>query len=284
MHQEKNAGMPISHLSPLAIERAFVATPSGRIHVASAGQGFPVLLLHQTPRSWDEYRDVLPLLGTSYRALAMDTLGFGDSQALPAQDNSIERWATAAFDLLDTLGHERVAVVGHHTGAVIAMEMAARHPARVAALVLSSCPYVDAARRAAHHGKHVIDDVQRRPDGGHLTELWQRRQPYYPPGDMDLLERFMADALKAGALAAGGHRVVGRYAMETRSPQVTSPTLVLAATADPHAYPATQRVLQEIAGSRLAEIEGGMVPLPDQMPQQFAAAVQLFLQGLTLRP
>ena len=267
---------PTSIPTPL-IERAFVATRSGPIHVARSGQGFPVLLLHQTPRSWDEYRDVLPLLGRSYRAIAMDTVGFGDSQPLPATDNTIERWASAAFDLLDALGHTRVAVVGHHTGAVIAMEMAASHPERVAALVLSSCPYVDAERRAAHRGKRVIDDVQRRPDGSHLTELWQRRQPFYPAGDIDLLERFMADALKAGVLAAGGHRVVGRYAMETRSSLVSSPTLVLAATADPHAYPATARVLREIAGSRLAEISGAMVPLPDQMPREFAAAVHQFL-------
>jgi pimeloyl-ACP methyl ester carboxylesterase len=273
-----------SSSSALPVDRAFVATRSGRIHVASAGRGFPVLLLHQTPRSWDEYRDVLPILGRCYRALAMDTLGFGDSHALPDADNSIERWAEGAFDLLDALGHARVALVGHHTGAVIAMEMAASQPARVAALVLSSCPYVDAERRAAHHGRRVIDDVQRRTDGSHLTELWQRRQPFYPPGDLDLLERFMADALKAGALAGGGHRVVGRYAMETRSALVTCPTLVLAATADPHAYPATARVVREIAGSRLAEIQGGMVPLPDQMPQEFAAAVWQFLQTLPLAP
>jgi len=34
------------------VERRFVTTPLGRIHVAMAGTGFPVLLLHQTPRSW----------------------------------------------------------------------------------------------------------------------------------------------------------------------------------------------------------------------------------------
>lgn len=274
--------MPTPPAAPAAIERAFVSTRSGRIHVASAGQGFPVLLLHQTPRSWDEYRGVLPLLGRSYRALAMDTVGFGDSQPLCADDNSIERWAAAAFDLLDALGHERVAVVGHHTGAVIALEMAASQPARVAALVLSSCPFVDAARRAAHQGRRVIDDVQRQAGGEHLTELWQRRQPFYPPGDIGLLERFMTDALKAGALAGDGHRVVGRYAMETRIALVGSPTLVIASTDDPHAYPAAPRVAQAITGSRLVEIAGGMVPLPDQMPGVFADTVAQFLTKLTL--
>jgi pimeloyl-ACP methyl ester carboxylesterase len=266
------------------VERMFVETGSGRLHAASAGHGFPVLLLHQTPRSWDEYRDVLPLLGRRFRAIAMDTVGFGDSQPLPWRDNSIERWAAAAFDLLDALALTRVAVVGHHTGAVIAMEMAASRPDRVAALVLSSCPYVDAARRAAHHDKPVIDEVTRRPGGEHLTELWQRRQPFYPAGDVALLERFIADALKAGDLAAEGHRVVGRYHMENRAPLVTSPTLILSATDDPHAYPAAARVAQAIAGSRRLDILGGMVPLPDQMPEAFAAAVANFIAGTAPAP
>ena len=215
------------------IERQFVATQAGRIHVAMAGAGLPVLLLHQTPRSWDEYRDVLPLLGRYVRAIAMDTMGFGDSD--PLADPSIEVWAAAAMALLDALGMKQAAVVGHHTGAVIALEVAAAAPARVSALVLSSCPMVDAARRAHHAGARVIDAVERRPDGSHLGELWTRRQPFYPAGDIGLLERFVADALKAGPMAAEGHRVVNRYRMEDRLKLVACPTLVIDALADPHA-------------------------------------------------
>ncbi|CAN5478539.1 alpha/beta fold hydrolase [soil metagenome] len=266
----------------VSVERRFVPTRSGRIHVAIAGQGFPVLLLHQTPRSWDEYRDVLPLLGQGFQAIAMDTVGFGDSQPLPIapQANTIERWAEAAFDLLDALGIERAAFVGHHTGAVIAMEMAASRPSRAAALVLSSCPFVDAARRASHHGKRVIDEVDPTPSGAHLAELWQRRQPFSPAGAVDLLQRFVADALKCCAMAAEGHHVVGRYEMEHRIGRVACPTLVIGAPDDPHAFPATPRVAQAIAGSTRIDIPGAMVPLPDQLPEAFADAVSGFLSGL----
>ncbi|UPK06474.1 hypothetical protein [Bradyrhizobium sp. 170] len=51
------------------------------------------------------------------------------------------------------------------------------------------------------------------------------RQPDYPAGDHDLLDRVMIDALKAGLLAAEGHRVVNRYAMEGRLPLVQCPVL-----------------------------------------------------------
>src|SRR6478752_6726253 len=120
-----------------SIERRFVTTRLGRIHVAMAGTGFPVLLLHQTPRSWDEFRDVLPLLGRSRRAIAIDLLGFGDSSRLPLAEYSIERWADLAFAFADALGVSRFAVVGHHTGGYVAIEMAASRPERLVAAVLS---------------------------------------------------------------------------------------------------------------------------------------------------
>jgi len=262
------------------VERSFVSTPSGRIHIAAAGSGAPVLLLHQTPRSWDEYRDVLPLLGRHYRAIAMDTVGYGDSDPLPDGGASIENWAKAAHQLLDALNIRRAAVVGHHTGASIAIEIAAAYPQQVAALVLSASPYVDAARREASKGhKAVVDDVTPRMDGGHLAELWSMRQSFYPPDRVDLLDRFIIDALKAGPRAAEGHLVVDRHEMEKRLPLVSCPTLVIAPTADPHAYPHAPKVASAIAGCSLVEIEGGMVPLPDQMPDAFAATVHRFLAG-----
>jgi pimeloyl-ACP methyl ester carboxylesterase len=260
----------------LRVERLFVATPLGRIHVATAGTGFPILLLHQTPRSWDEYREVLPLLGRDFRAIAMDTLGFGDSDACPGNP-SIELWAQAGFALLDALGEARAAVVGHHTGAAIAVEMAASAPARVSALVLSACPFVDAARRAKHASIRVIDDVEVRADGSHLSELWARRQPFYPAGDTDLLQRFMVDALRAGKMAVEGHRVVNRYRMEDRLGHIQCSTLVIAPTDDPHVHPVAPRIAEAIAGSVLRELSGGMVPLPDQMPEAFAGLVRDFV-------
>jgi pimeloyl-ACP methyl ester carboxylesterase len=145
-------------------------------------------------------------------------------------------------------------------------------------LILSASPHVDAARRAeARQSEHVIDEATPRADGGHLAKLWSMRQPFYPADRIDLLERFIVDALKAGPQSAEGHRVVDRYEMEKRLPLVRCPTLVIAPTADPYACPHAPKVAAAIAGSLLIEIENGMVPLPDQMPGEFAAAVHGFL-------
>lgn len=262
------------------MRRAFLDTPDGQIHYVSAGAGRPVLLLHQTPRSWDEYRDVIPILARERWVVAMDTIGYGESYK-PARRSDIADYARGAVALLDGLGIGTTAVVGHHTGAVIAMELAASHPERVERLVLSACPFVDAADRDRRHrtGGHRVDHVEAKPDGTHLAELWQIRQRFYPKDRPDLLTRFVADALRAGAKIVEGHGACTRYRMEESIGRVRCPTLVTCGTADPFASPQAELVARHIRGSRLAPIVGGTVALVDEMPEIFARLVLEFLRA-----
>lgn len=266
---------------PPHVSRHFVDLPQGTVHYAEAGNGTPVLLLHQTPRSWDEFRDVLPLLGRTRRAIAMDTIGFGDSTALPAGGDSIEAWSEVVVALLDALGLDHVDLVGHHTGAVVAIDAAGRAPGRVRSLVLSSAPYDrPGAPAAAAPGRSVVDEAEPTADGAHLLELWRTRAAFYPEGDVDLLQRYLVDALKAGPRAAEGHRVVARYGVVEAVERIRCPVLLVAATADPFAYPVLPRLQAALPHARTVEIEGGMVPLPDQMPEAFASAVDGFLASV----
>lgn len=259
--------------------RAYADLPHGQVHYAECGDAAApaVLLLHQTPRSWAEYRDVLPLLGPEFRAVAMDTPGFGASDP-PAERPCIEAWAAVAAGLLDALRIDRVHVVGHHTGGVIAVELAARLPQRVRSLVLSSTPYTDAEFRHARAQRPPIDAVEASPDGAHLAQLWRKRQGFYPPGRPELLQAFVADALKVAGDVEAGHRAVASYRMEDRVAALHQPTLVIRATADPFAAPHAAQWLARLPQARVADIGGGMVPLPDQMPQAFAEAVLSFLR------
>jgi pimeloyl-ACP methyl ester carboxylesterase len=265
----------------MTVRRAFADLSIGQVHYASCGDTSlpPVLLLHQTPRSWLEYRDVLPLIGGRHRVVAMDTPGFGDSAPLigPA---SIEGWAAVAAELLEALGIARASVVGHHTGGVIALELAAAHPDRVSALVLSSTPFTGAAFRRARAERPPIDAVEGSSDGSHLAALWQRRQRFYPRERPELLEAFVRDALKTRGDVEAGHRAVACYRMEDRIGRVTQPTLVIRAAADPFAAPHAGELCERLPQAKRIEIEGGMVPLPDQLPEAFAKAVLDFLDDL----
>jgi pimeloyl-ACP methyl ester carboxylesterase len=260
-----------------SVTRSFIPVPAGTIHVAQAGSGDAVLLLHQTPRSWDEYRDVIPIIGESFHAIAMDTIGFGDSSK-PIGDgpDTIEAWAEVAVSLLDALGVQRASVVGHHTGAVIAMEIAASFPDRIDRLVLSAPAMVDDEHRRLYGDKPPVDEVERKLDGSHLVELWQMRAPFYPK-DIDLLERFVTDALKAGDRAGGGHTTVARYGMEPKLPLITCPTLIIKPTADPFAAPDAEKLAPYLPHAEMVDLPGGMIPAPDQLPVEFARIVVDYL-------
>ncbi len=263
---------------PLLIRRSFADLSGGQVHYARCGvRGGPaVLLLHQSPRSWAEYREVMPRLALHHDVIAMDTVGFGESAPWQGAA-SIERWAGAAVELLDALDIAHAYVVGHHTGGVIAVELAAGFGERVLGLVLSSTPYTDAAFRRARAERPPIDEVAPSEDGSHLAALWQKRRVFYPADRADLLEAFVLDALKVGRRLEEGHRAVASYRMEARIGAITQPVLILRATHDPFAAPHAQELLAQLPQARIVDIEGGMVPLPDQMPEAFAREVLRFL-------
>lgn len=264
--------------SPAALTRRYADTAAGQIHVVTAGAGDPpVVLLHQTPRSWNEFAEVIPVLARDRRVVAVDLPGMGGSAAATGGD-SIEGMADGVVGALDALGVDPFDLVGHHTGGVVAVEVAARLGPRVRRLVLSSTALVDADARAARVSRPAIDAVEVQADGSHLTELWQRRAGFYPADRPDLLQRFVADALRARDPEAG-HRAVGRYAMEDRLPLVTARTLLVGHDGDPYAFgeleplaaalPASTRVTTTV-------IDGGMVPL-ELTAAAFADAVTAFL-------
>lgn len=258
-----------------SIRLGYADGPFGQIHYARAGRGPALLCLHQTPRSWDEFADLMPLLAPQLDVIAMDTPGMGAS-ALGSIDASIEAYATAAAALLDALAIERAHVMGHHTGGVIAIELAARHPQRVDRLVLSSTPYIDAEARARRANRSPIDSVEMAPDGSHLTEWWRRRQSFYPVDRPDILQRFVHDAIAAREVEEG-HHAVGRYQMEETIGLVRAPTLCIGASADPYAFPELEPLSRRISDAITTVIEGGTVGLIEHKHAEVVAAVLTFL-------
>ncbi|TLS48040.1 alpha/beta fold hydrolase [Streptomyces montanus] len=255
----------------MTLRKGYVPSGFGQLHYVECGAGEPVLMLHQTPRSWTEYLDVLPLVGAAHRAIAMDTLGFGAS-AKPDAPHSIERFADAAQALVDALGLERFHLVGHHTGGVIAVELAARLQGRVASLLLSATPFVDEEKRRTAGERKPVDHVDPKPDGSHLLELWNRRRGFYMDGEEAALTRFMVDALSVLDRVEEGHVAVRRYAMDQRLPYVTARTLAVCAPGDHYSLPALEKFADAL-GCETRVLSGGHVPLPEQLPGEFAKVV-----------
>ncbi|ESX53190.1 MULTISPECIES: alpha/beta fold hydrolase [unclassified Mesorhizobium] len=99
-----------------------------------AGVGAPVLFIHGVGMNAAIWQPQLERMAGRFDAIAIDMLGHGQSP-LPPQDPELADYADQAIRLLDHLGLDKVSVVGHSMGALVAQELALRAPERVRRIV-----------------------------------------------------------------------------------------------------------------------------------------------------
>ena len=132
------------------ISHRHVETNGIRMHVAEAGEGPLVLLLHGFPEGWYSWRHQLHALAEAgFRAVAPDQQGYGRTDA-PEQIAAYSMFHLVGdiIGLLDALGEERATVVGHDWGAPVAWSTALWRPDRVAGVVGLSVPFRPRGSRA----------------------------------------------------------------------------------------------------------------------------------------
>ncbi|MFD0903680.1 alpha/beta fold hydrolase [Actinomadura sediminis] len=126
------------------IAHRFVEGNGGpRMHVAEAGEGPLVLLLHGFPECWYSWRHQLTALAAAgFHAVAPDQRGYARTggPADPAQ-YTIMHLAGDAVGLIDALGADRAVVVGHDWGAPVAWAVAQMRPDKVRGVVGMSVPH-----------------------------------------------------------------------------------------------------------------------------------------------
>jgi len=122
------------------VRHRFVQVPDLRVHVAEAGAGEPVLLLHGFPEHWWGWRTMMPALGEHYRVIAPDLRGAGWTDA-PSHGYTEDQLLADVVALLDALGLDRVHLVGLDIGAVLGFRLCLFHPERVRRFVSLGAPH-----------------------------------------------------------------------------------------------------------------------------------------------
>jgi pimeloyl-ACP methyl ester carboxylesterase len=122
------------------VEHRFVDADGLRVHVAEAGDGPPVLLLHGWPEHWYMWREVIGRLAPHFRLIAPDLRGFGWTEA-PGRGYDAETFASDQVALLDALEIESANVIAHDWGGWTAFHLAIEHPDRIERMVLCNEPH-----------------------------------------------------------------------------------------------------------------------------------------------
>jgi pimeloyl-ACP methyl ester carboxylesterase len=122
------------------VKHRTIRTNGINMHVAEAGEGPTVLLLHGFPETWYSWRRQLPALaGAGFRAIAPDLRGYG--QTSNVDTSTLRDNLTDLTGLLDASGVAAAAIVGHDQGAVIGWAAAQLFPERFTAMVALGVPY-----------------------------------------------------------------------------------------------------------------------------------------------
>jgi pimeloyl-ACP methyl ester carboxylesterase len=118
-----------------------------RTNYLEAGKGDEtVLLIHGSGpgvTSYANWRLVIPALAEDFHVFAPDMVGFGYSDRPEGIEYGLDTWANQTVGLMDTLGIEKVHLVGNSFGGGIGLRIATQHPDRVGKLVLMGSMGVD---------------------------------------------------------------------------------------------------------------------------------------------
>lgn len=263
------------------MRRGYADTPEGQIHYRTAGEGTPLLLLHQTGSS-RQYWKLQPLLAR-YRTFAPDNLGSGNSDPLPP-DVRIADLARSTVHFMDALGIDKADVFGFHTGNKIATEMAAAWPSRIGRLILCGQTHSIMAEHGTLNDALAavvassIRTFEPDPAGSHLLKEWAAefatvtaawwdtattaRAPLTREA-FDRRRERVVDHLQLRDVRAV-YRAIFAFDLGARMRDIKAPTLVIEVRTPPEAHlpPQGEKLVKLIPGSRLATVEhtaGGLV-------------------------
>ncbi|QBR52112.1 alpha/beta fold hydrolase [Erwinia sp. QL-Z3] len=272
-----------------------------RLHYVTGGnpQGETLVLLAGFPQSWFAWRQVMARLASTYRIIAPDLPGQGDSDR-PETGYDTRSLATKVHGLLSSLAISRYYLAAHDVGAWVAWPYAALYGDEVKRLALldAGIPGItlpdalpvtpDTAWKTWHFAFHVIPDLPEALIAGNervYLEWFLKRKTACPDvfseTDMDEYLRIL---MKSGGLRAGlaYYRSAALSAQQNRELQANGKLSmpILAISAEQGSIPDIAAPLRPFA----ADVTGVVVPycghfLPEEQPEAIARELSGFFQG-----
>lgn len=271
-------------------DATFVELEGVRVRYVDEGQGPPVVLIHGFASSLETWDPVIPrLVEAGHRVVALDLRGFGWTDRPPG-DYSSEAQARLVLALMDRLGIDRAAIVGHSYGGGVTLRLALIAPERVERIALydawaysGQLPAFFHVARADGVGEAMFATwYGERVDDRMALAFYDQRYV-----TIELIDAVEASLRRPGTYAAAlaAVRAMHYEAVEDQYRTIEQPVLLLWGRED-RVTPLEigERLSRELPGARLVVYPGcGHFPMIEHS-RQSTAELARFLAGETATP
>ena len=248
-----------------------------------SGMGRPIVLIHGYPFNRSLWNEQVAALSTSYRVIAPDLRGFGESDASdgPATMNQLARDVVL---LLNHLGIVRATIAGLSMGGYVALAFYKQLPSRVRALVLADtraqADTEEAKQTRAQQAEKALAEGMAGIADAMLPKLLTPETVSKHPEILKRVRDMMLKTKPEGA-AAALRGMAEREDQTDLLPKISVPSLILVGAEDAITPVAdSEKMHHAIAGSRLVVLENAGHVSNLERTEQFNHALQDFLKEL----
>jgi len=247
-----------------------------KLHFLEEGTGEALFLLHGNAGSGRVWNRVISELASSYRVIAHDRQGFGESDKSEIGSFSPHDYATELRNLMDALNIDKAHVCGLSLGGMIAQCFALMYPERVNGLVL-------VGTTADRTGRSVPDTLAELERDGwpavskRLVQSWFR-----PESDPDDIAEAYEIALQSSQrMRELTLTALGSFDIKSDIHRIIAPTLVIVGEQDQTCPLSMAEIIRKsVAGSRLVTIPACAHLVPVEQPQAFLETLSSFLREI----
>jgi pimeloyl-ACP methyl ester carboxylesterase len=213
-------------------ELKYFSYKNGRLAYREAGVGPTLFLLHGMNGGSQSWAHLFQSLATSFRIVAWDAPGFGESDVF---GDRVEDFKGAATALMNSLKLNNAVLIGHSMGGVVALQLATEQEASVSGLILSSTHLGFGCPKGAALMPRYADRIERMISKGvDIAYGRERAKRSTPPETSEAVIEFLAK-IAAGSRAEG-IRNGGRMSQEADNAEICSkisvPVLILSGEKD----------------------------------------------------
>lgn len=267
-------------MQPASLMKRYYLGPAGaQIHVCSTQpptpSAPPLYCLHATAYSGKIFYPLMAAMTGRRRVVALDTPGYGASDPLATAIAIPDYAARIGSALQEDAGGQPLDLLGYHTGATLAAEIARQYPDMVRRLVLIGVPYFlgeerDQWRQKLAEPMTLSEDLSQFSERWHFLVTARAKSVSLERGFTNFVDELLAwpDGWRA-------HDAAFRFSVEDCFPQVTQPALLL----NPHNHlaGASRAAANAMPDCQIIELPDLDHAIFDTAPEQIAGKIEAFL-------